>query len=105
MGLQDGWAQQQWESHIPALTHRLQLKQGSLTGQQVDALWHLCQQEAGLWGITHKACSLFPPQACSLLRTPPLSAHCSLILAPPLVTACTTVTVTVCSHSMPNVNK
>ncbi|KAL3161344.1 hypothetical protein ABBQ32_010242 [Trebouxia sp. C0010 RCD-2024] len=63
----DRWALQQWASLIPTLAHRLQLEEGSLTGQQVDALWHLCQQEAGLWGVTHRACALFPPQACSLL--------------------------------------
>lgn len=72
--VQDRWAQQQWASHIPALTHRLQLQQGSLTGQQVDALWHLCQQEAGLWGIEHRACSLFSPKACPQLPAPPLPA-------------------------------
>jgi len=33
-----------------------------LTGRHVDALWHLCQQEAGLWNVTHRACSLFPSQ-------------------------------------------
>lgn len=65
--VQDRWAQQQWASHIPALAHRLHLEEASLTGQQVDALWHLCQQEAGLWGVTHRACALFPAQAGSLL--------------------------------------
>ena len=66
-GVQDRWAQQQWASHIPALADRLQLKEGSLTGQQVDALWHLCQQEAALWGVTNRGCTLFLPQACSPL--------------------------------------
>ncbi|DBA96348.1 TPA: hypothetical protein ACH3X3_002523 [Trebouxia sp. C0006] len=58
----DAWKQQEWCAHIPRLAEGLGLDPGMLTGRHVDALWHLCQQEAGLWNITHQACSLFPSQ-------------------------------------------
>lgn len=63
--LQDAWLKQERASHIPRLSQRLQVKQSIVTGQVVDALWHLCQQEAGLWGITNRSCSLFSSQASS----------------------------------------
>lgn len=56
------WEHEQWSSHVPRLSAALQLPEGRLTERNVDALWHLCQQEAGLWGINHQACSLFSPQ-------------------------------------------
>lgn len=58
----NGWKQQEWCAHIPRLAEGLGVDPGMLTGRHVDALWHLCQQEAGLWNITHRACSLFPSQ-------------------------------------------
>ena len=60
--VQDAWEQQEWSSHIPRLAAALQADESRVTGRHVDAMWHLCQQEAGLWGITNQACSLFPPQ-------------------------------------------
>ncbi|KAL0021479.1 hypothetical protein WJX79_009021 [Trebouxia sp. C0005] len=60
--LLDAWKQQEWGAHIPRLAEGLGVDPGMLTGRHVDALWHLCQQEAGLWSITHSACSLFPSQ-------------------------------------------
>ena len=60
--LQKAWEHEQWLRHVPALAAALQIPEGRLTGRNVDALWHLCQQEAGLWGITNQACSLFSPQ-------------------------------------------
>ncbi|KAL0032203.1 hypothetical protein WJX77_010754 [Trebouxia sp. C0004] len=58
----DAWKLQEWCAHIPRLAEGLGVDPGMLTGRHVDALWHLCQQEAGLWSITNRACSLFPPQ-------------------------------------------
>ncbi len=60
--MQDAWKQQEWCAHIPRLAEGLGVDPGMLTGRHVDALWHLCQQEAGLWNVTHRACSLFPSQ-------------------------------------------
>lgn len=60
--VQKAWQKEQWASHVPRLAATLQIAENRLTERHVEALWHLCQQEAGLWNITHQACSLFSSQ-------------------------------------------
>ena len=60
--MQNAWEDEQRASHVPRLAETLQIPERLLTGRHVNAMWHLCQQEAGLWGVTDKACSLFPAQ-------------------------------------------
>ena len=60
--MQAPWLTHAWGSLAAGVDATLGVPSGTVTAQEVAALWLLCQQQAVLNGCTDAACSLFGPQ-------------------------------------------